>query len=153
LKAFGRHLLVEYRDCDRGTLDDLDGIEDAMRRAAVEADATVVASVFHPFSPQGVTGVVVVEESHLSIHTWPEHGYAAVDFYTCGDCEPQRAHDFLREFLGARRAEVLHIDRGLPGPGFGIAVRAHGTEPGLGDSGDRNTRGGPAALPSSPRGD
>ncbi|MDW7710901.1 MAG: adenosylmethionine decarboxylase [Deferrisomatales bacterium] len=152
MKAFGRHLLVEYRDCDRDTLDDLDGIEDAMRQAAVQADATVVASVFHPFSPQGVTGVVVVEESHLSIHTWPEHGYAAVDFYTCGDCEPQRAHDFLRDYLGARRTEVLHVDRGLPGPGRGIAVRAHETEGGDSSRGSVSLPVGLDAPSSLPRG-
>jgi S-adenosylmethionine decarboxylase len=125
LKALGKHLLVEYRDCDRETLNNPSRIEQLMRRAALEASATVVASVFHPFSPQGVTGVVVVEESHLSIHTWPEHGYAAVDFYTCGDCRPRRAHEYLHRALGARRSEVMTVERGRDAPERSIQIRSH----------------------------
>ena len=81
-------------------------IEELMNEAALAAGATVVASVFQPFEPQGVTGVVVIEESHLSIHTWPEHGYAAVDFFTCGECTPEDAKDLLR-----RRARKLHVPK------------------------------------------
>ncbi len=110
----GRHLLVEYHGCDAEVLDDLRLIERTMRRAADAAGATVVASIFHPFRPQGVTGVVVVEESHLSIHTWPEKGYAAVDFYTCGACNPRRAHEVLVEALKPVRSEHLVVQRGLP---------------------------------------
>jgi S-adenosylmethionine decarboxylase proenzyme len=125
LKALGRHLLVEYRNCDRETLNDIHRIEQLMHRAAEEAGATVVASVFHPFSPQGITGVVVVEESHLSIHTWPEYGYAAVDFYTCGDCHPERAHEFLQRELRAEQAEVMVVERGRDAPGSSIDVCSH----------------------------
>src|SRR5690606_32756971 len=73
----GQHLLIELHGCDPVVLDDVARIERLMRAAAERARANVVTSVFHPFVPQGVTGVVVIEESHLSIHTWPEHGYAA----------------------------------------------------------------------------
>lgn len=125
MKALGRHLLVEYGGCDRETLDDIERIEVLLRRAAEEAGATVVAAVFHPFSPQGITGVVVVEESHLSIHTWPEHGYAAVDFYTCGDCHPERAHEFLERELGATQSEVMVVERGREPPGASMDVRSH----------------------------
>jgi S-adenosylmethionine decarboxylase proenzyme len=125
LKALGRHLLVEYRNCDRQLLNDIHQIEQLLRRAAKAAGATVVASVFHPFSPQGITGVVVVEESHLSIHTWPEHGYAAVDFYTCGDCHPERAHEYLKRELGAESAEVMVVMRGLDTPGGSINIDSH----------------------------
>ena len=69
-------------------------------------------TVFHEFEPQGVTGVIVLSESHLSIHTWPETGYAAVDFYTCGDCNPHAGVDVLFEGLGALDREVLYIERG-----------------------------------------
>jgi S-adenosylmethionine decarboxylase proenzyme len=124
----GRHLLVEYHGCDTALLDDVAGVEALMKRAAEAANTTVVASVFQPFSPQGVSGVVVIEESHLSIHTWPEHGYAAVDFYTCGRGVPERAHALLREGLAARRAEVMTVERGLPAGGPGCRVRAHYTE-------------------------
>lgn len=128
MKALGRHLLVEYRNCDREILNDIKRIEQLMRRAAREAEATLVASVFHPFSPQGITGIVVVEESHLSIHTWPEHGYAAVDFYTCGDCRPERAHDFLRRELGAEHCEVMVVERGREHDGRSMVVRSHGID-------------------------
>ena len=125
MKAFGRHLLAEYRGCDSALLNDIDHVSKALRQAAVEAGSTIVASVFHPFTPQGVTGVVVLEESHLSIHTWPEHGYVAVDFYTCGECDPNRAHEFLSKELRAEYAEVMFVDRGMEGTGDSMAVRNH----------------------------
>ncbi|HJL19236.1 MAG TPA: adenosylmethionine decarboxylase [Sandaracinaceae bacterium LLY-WYZ-13_1] len=124
----GRHLLVEYHGCDAVLLDDVARIEALMQHAARAANTTIVASVFQPFTPQGVSGVVVVEESHLSIHTWPEHGYAAVDFYTCGRGVPERAHESLRAGLGAQRAEIMTIERGLPGDGPGCRVSAHRDE-------------------------
>lgn len=126
----GRHLLVEYTGCDPLVLDDLRGIEALMRDAAIAARTTIVASVFQPFQPRGVTGVVVVEESHLSIHTWPEHGYAAVDFFTCGDSSPERAHEVLAAGLKARAAEIMHVERGSGVPGAGIQLRDHHTEAG-----------------------
>ncbi len=112
MKATAKHLLVEYQGCDRSVLNNLNTIEELMNRAAVAAKATVVNSVFHPFSPQGVSGVVVIEESHLSIHTWPEHGYAAVDFFTCGECTPEKAHEILLEGLAADTSESMLIVRG-----------------------------------------
>ena len=125
MKSYGQHLLAEYRGCDRELLDDLPAIERLLRRAAELAGTTIVAAVFHPFSPQGVTGVVVVEESHLSIHTWPEHGYAAVDFYTCGECHPERAHDYLCQELCAEQSEVMVIERGHEAPNHSMLVRSH----------------------------
>lgn len=130
-----RHLLVEYHGCNRAMLDDLQGIEALMRVAAKAAGTTIVSSVFHPFTPQGVSGVVVIEESHLSIHTWPEHGYASVDFFTCGDGEPERAHEVLREGLEATRSEVLVIDRGLyPNERPAMRVLSHHAEGELDES-------------------
>jgi S-adenosylmethionine decarboxylase len=73
----------------------------------------VVAEVFHPFSPHGVSGVLAIEESHLSVHTWPEEGYAALDFYTCGDSDPELALLSLARAVGAGRAELLEVTRGL----------------------------------------
>lgn len=108
----GSHLLIEYHGCDAAILNDVPRIESLMLRAALAAGATVVTSTFHPFAPQGVSGVVVVKESHLSIHTWPEYGYAAVDIYTCGDCPMQLAHALLRDGLSATRAEQLTVHRG-----------------------------------------
>ena len=108
-----KHLLVEYHGCDRRLLNDVGAVSALMRRAAEAAGARVVAEVFHPYRPQGVTGVLVIEESHFSVHTWPECGYAAVDFYTCGDCVPENADEVLRQGLGAERMEVLLVRRGL----------------------------------------
>ncbi len=124
-----RHLLVEYHGCNRATLNDLRAVETLMRIAAEAAGATIVASVFQPFSPQGVSGVVVIEESHLSVHTWPEHGYASVDFFTCGAGTPERAHEAIREGLEATRAEVMVVERGLyPGQRPAMRVRRHHAE-------------------------
>ena len=131
MKALGTHLLVEFHGCPYGVLDDLDLVANAMIEAAEEAGATVVTSAFHPFSPQGVSGVVVIAESHLSIHTWPEYGYAAVDFFTCGDrTDPHRARSFLEQVFRAEEVEVLEVKRGqlerrpshsIPYPQAGLA--------------------------------
>lgn len=84
-----------------------------MCAAASAANATIVSSQFHHFGPQGVSGVLVLAESHLSVHTWPEHRYAAVDIYTCGlDCKPELAHELLAKALGAASVEVLEVKRG-----------------------------------------
>lgn len=97
-------------------------MRDLLERATAAAGATLLRTVVHRFSPQGVTGVAVIAESHLSIHTWPEAGYAACDFYTCGACDPGPAGDLLAAGLGASRVERLAIARGL-GPGApGIEV-------------------------------
>jgi len=106
-------------------LDDLKRIESLMNEAARAAQTKVVASVFQPFYPQGVSGVVVIEESHLSIHTWPEHGYASVDFFTCGQGLPIRAHYVIRDGLKAKRSELMLVDRGLGLPGRSMEMRYH----------------------------
>lgn len=118
--------MVEYWGCDPMVLNDLVTLEAGLRVAAAEAGATIVASVFHPFSPQGVTGVVVVEESHLSIHTWPESGYAAVDFFTCGESHQERAHLAIKKVLKAQRTEMVTILRG--DPKRGLSVMNHHSE-------------------------
>ena len=112
LNISGRHLLAEYYACDRTILNDADQLENLLNLAAHAAGATIIQSVFHRFSPQGISGVVVVQESHLSIHTWPEHGYAAVDFYTCGKIEHLKAHEVLCKGLNAQRHETMIVERG-----------------------------------------
>jgi S-adenosylmethionine decarboxylase len=111
--TLGRHLLVEFYNCDPNMLDNTAGIEAHMNEAARACGATIVQSVFHRFSPWGVSGVVVISESHLAIHTWPEHGYASVDLYTCGDTvDPMVACEYLRKALNARSIEFQAIRRG-----------------------------------------
>jgi len=98
-----------------------------MLQAARACGATVVQTVFHSFNPHGVSGVVVISESHLAIHTWPEYGHAAVDVFTCGDTiDPNDAVECLREGLGAREVTSQQINR-LPLP-VGINVGAGGQE-------------------------
>jgi S-adenosylmethionine decarboxylase proenzyme len=129
MKASGQHLLAEYHNCDCTVLNDRPTIEQLMKDAAVAAGAVIVNTVFHTFSPQGISGVVVIEESHLSIHTWPEYGYAAVDFFTCGECIPEQAYEILKKGLKATHGEKMLIHRGhLPGPPT-MRVDSHVTEP------------------------
>lgn len=120
----GLHLLAEYRGCDPQRLDDLDGITRALHLAAHAAGTTVLSTHLHRFEPRGVSGVVIIQESHLSIHTWPELGYAAVDFYTCGDGDPARADESLRASLKAAQAETLIVVRGIDPPGASLRARA-----------------------------
>lgn len=117
MNALGRHLLLELKDCNREVLNDLDFIQDVLPAAAREAGAEVLGKSFHQFSPQGVSGVVVIAESHLSIHTWPEFGYAAVDIFTCGNSvQPERAAQILIRELGAKSHCILEIQRGILDP-------------------------------------
>lgn len=114
MNALGRHLLVELHDCDKEALNDLDLIRDVMLKAAVDCGAVVLGSSFHHFNPQGVSGVVVIAESHLSIHTWPEFGYAAVDVFTCGtSVNPEKAAEVLIEKLGSKNHSTMEIPRGV----------------------------------------
>mgnify|MGYP000456923456 FL=1 len=85
MEALGRQILVEFYDCDSSSINDVEFIEEAMLNATKEANATIISHNFHKFSPYGVSGVVVIAESHVAIHTWPEYNYAAVDIFTCGD--------------------------------------------------------------------
>jgi len=122
LKALGRHILLELHDCDSGILKDPVQIETIMREAALAARATIVKSIFHHFNPFGVSGVVVIAESHLSIHTWPEYGYAAVDFFTCGeDVDPWIAHHYVAEKLKAKSKSSIEMKRGV----FDLPVLKH----------------------------
>jgi S-adenosylmethionine decarboxylase proenzyme len=107
-------LLVELNDCDREVLNDLDLLRDAMLTAAIKCGAVILGDSFHRFSPQGVSGVVVIAESHLSVHTWPEYGYAAVDVFTCGTTvNPQMAAEVLIERLGSKSHSITEIPRGV----------------------------------------
>lgn len=125
METRGQHLLIEFRGCTGSVLNDCAALQTLMERAVEAAQATIVNSVFHRFAPQGVTGVVVVEESHFSVHTWPEHGYVAVDVFTCGECRPERAREVLREGLAAASTEWMLIERGLGLADADIRIAAH----------------------------
>src|SRR6266702_8059490 len=114
LNALGRHLLLELFDCDSDAINNLENVKGALVEAAKRAQATIVDVVFHEFNPFGVSGVVVIAESHLTIHTWPEYRYAAVDIFSCGDIlQPEIAARYLVEQFGADRTSVVEMQRGL----------------------------------------
>lgn len=108
----GRHLLLDLYGCAREPLNDSSLLERLLEGAAEQAGTRIVARVFHSFAPHGVTGVIVISESHLSIHTWPEQGYAALDFYTCGGADAEAALAAVARALGANRAELVEVERG-----------------------------------------
>ena len=114
MDARGTHIICELSGCDAGTLGDVDAVRGTMVTAAREANAEILKVAFHRFQPHGVSGVVVIAESHLSIHTWPESRYAALDFYTCGDhTDPWRACDYVAKALGASSMLTTEIRRGI----------------------------------------
>lgn len=114
MNGLGRHLLLELFDCDGAALNNLNGVKRALIEAAERAHATIVEVVFHQFSPIGVSGVVVIAESHLSIHTWPEYGYAAVDLFSCAEkLRMEEATASLIETFRPRRTAMVTVDRGI----------------------------------------
>ncbi len=118
MDARGIHIICELSGCDAQILSDVELIRKTMVDAAKEANATVLLDAFHRFQPQGVSGVVVIQESHLSIHTWPESGYAAVDFYTCGDhTDPWRACEYAAQRFGAKTMLTTEVKRGIESAG------------------------------------
>ncbi len=116
MHALGTHLLLELRDCNRKTLSNLEFVQDSLKNAALEAKATIVEVAFHEFSPFGISGMVVIAESHLSIHTWPEYGFAAVDIFTCGDLiKPQVAAQYLIAKFESKSPSIVEMKRGILG--------------------------------------
>jgi S-adenosylmethionine decarboxylase len=114
IESLGRHILADFYNCNEEILNDHTLIEKYMVDAAEKSNATVVKSCFHMFNPWGVSGVVVIQESHLTIHTWPELGYASVDLFTCGDeVNPWIAFEHLKDKLQAERTETIEVPRGM----------------------------------------
>jgi len=109
----GKQIIAELYCCNRQRLDDVDFIRQAMINAARAAGTQIVTETFHRFSPQGVSGAVIITDSHLAIHTWPEHGYAAVDFFTCSETlYSEKAVDYLRDALESQQSSVEELRRG-----------------------------------------
>jgi len=116
----GMHLVGEYSGCGCRILND----EVAIESLLVQAAKLIVGRIFHRFRPQGVTGCLMLAESHLAIHTWPEAGSASVDLFTSRICDPDSVHTILEESLGAKDSQIVVVDRGLPSPEKGC-VRGH----------------------------
>jgi len=107
----GMHILLDVYGVDPDILDDLDLIRQYLLEAAEQADATVVDEVFYKFDPVGLTGILVLGESHLSIHTYPEENYASIDCYTCGNTNPVKAAEYLLKVLAPEDYELHEIIR------------------------------------------
>lgn len=114
MNALGRHILAEIHGCDAAILNNRSTVEGILVEAALKAGAEVREVAFHKFSPQGVSGVVVISESHLAVHTWPEYGYAAVDVFTCGDSvNPWDACNYIVEQFRAQNFTASETLRGV----------------------------------------
>ncbi|MCX2721731.1 adenosylmethionine decarboxylase [Roseibium salinum] len=106
----GAHLIIDLYDAER--LDDLPYVEQTLRTCVEEAGATLLHIHLHPFEPKGVSGVAVLAESHISVHTWPEAGYAAFDVFMCGDARPEKCVDVLRKAFNPGKTAVSELLRG-----------------------------------------
>ncbi|HBC96751.1 MAG TPA: S-adenosylmethionine decarboxylase proenzyme [Clostridium sp.] len=114
MNELGRHILAEIYGCDARILNDEDFIKKVMVNSALKAGAEVREAIFHKFSPQGVSGVVIISESHLTVHTWPELGYAAVDVFTCGNrINPWDACNYMTEKFNAKNMTATEVKRGI----------------------------------------
>ena len=111
----GKHCILELYECDQFRLNDEAFLRTTITSATKFAGATLLNLITHRFQPHGVTGLALLAESHMSIHTWPEHGYAAVDVFTCGDhTMPERACEFLRKELLSQKYCIKSISREVP---------------------------------------
>lgn len=117
MNVLGTHILLDLKDCDREMLNDLSLVRDALISAAQEVGAKILGESFHKFSPQGVTGVLPIAESHFCVHTWPEHSYAAVDVFTCNQSiDIERVAESLIGKFKSRNPSIMVVNRGVLSP-------------------------------------
>ena len=116
MKYLANHQIVEFNDCEESKIDNSDFVREIFLEAAKLGSATVVSECFHEFSPYGITGVLVIAESHISIHTWPEHKYSAVDIFSCGNkVDYNKIIDYLKDKLKCKNFSSTSINRGSYG--------------------------------------
>lgn len=114
MKALGRQILVEYYDCDADVINDVAQIENILLSATRAAKASIISHNFHKFSPHGVSGTIVIAESHVAIHTWPEYNYAAVDIFTCGETiDPWIIQEYIKDSFLSKNVSSIEMKRGL----------------------------------------
>lgn len=113
METMGRHIIAELWECDFDKLNNAPFIEQTFVDAALKSGAEIREVAFHKFAPQGVSGVVIISESHLTIHSFPEHGYASIDVYTCGDLDPSVAANYIADALNAGIRETIEMPRGM----------------------------------------
>ena len=113
LDALGRHIILEMWGCCKDAIDSVDVVKEILTKATESIRATLVDVVCHRFSPYGVTGVAILAESHISVHTWPEYGYAAADIFICGNTlKPQNAASYMIRAFQAKENSMLELKRG-----------------------------------------
>lgn len=114
MHALGRQVLVELYECNRQVLNDAATLRAIVLEGVRRSGATIVTDVFHTFTPHGISGVIVIAESHVSIHTWPEFGYAALDIFTCGtEIDPWAVQSYVAACLGSGNVSSMELKRGL----------------------------------------
>lgn len=113
MDTLGKHIILEMWGCSKNVIDSIDQVKDALTKAAEVAKANLVNVVCHRFSPYGITGVAVLAESHISVHTWPEYEYAAVDIFICGSVvNSQDAASYITQAFHAKDISLLELKRG-----------------------------------------
>lgn len=114
VQSLGNHLIIELYECQSDVINDARIVEEKLIEAVRISGANMVQSVIHEFNPHGVSGVIVIEESHFSVHTWPEYGYCALDIFTCGDeIDYYSALQYLKEEFQAKNLSVTEMKRGM----------------------------------------
>lgn len=108
----GTHLILELLECNSNLINDRDFIAKSIKEAILHAKATLLNYSDHVFTPQGVTSLALLSESHISFHSYPEYSYAAVDIFTCGGSEPEKALEFLIQAFESKTSQLIKIDRG-----------------------------------------
>ncbi|MDJ0624816.1 MAG: adenosylmethionine decarboxylase [Candidatus Caenarcaniphilales bacterium] len=115
--TLGRHVIADLSGCEPDLLSSVSKIQEILEEAVKKAGATIIKSNFHQFQPIGVSGVILLSESHCSIHTWPEKDYAAIDIYTCGEhVFPQVACEYIAKHLKASEIYISSLERGIKDP-------------------------------------
>jgi S-adenosylmethionine decarboxylase proenzyme len=112
----GKHMIIDAFECDSSLLNNVTYLEQLLTKAAQNAGMEILYSYFYQFSPQGITGMLVLSTSHISIHTWPEEEYASLDFYTCGEQDPIDQAESLLKGISSKRAMIYSISRGATQP-------------------------------------
>ncbi len=113
MQSLGRQFIVELYGCDKTILDDPIRLKHVLTEAIRKSGATIIKPFFHQFSPHGVSGIVVIAESHVAIHTWPEFSYCALDIFTCGyQVKPETILEHIRRHFSARSLSVMEVKRG-----------------------------------------
>ena len=112
----GTHILLDLYDCQLQDLSDLEQMKTIMLVTALEIGADIIASKFYKFKPYGVSGVVIIAESHLTIHTWPEYKFCSIDIYSCSKrVDLELAINLLKKFFQPKKVEVKQLERGCIG--------------------------------------